>query len=440
MAAKNDPKTIFGWCMYDWANSAYQMTVVTVFVPLYFTGVVVGPGGTTIWGTHYHPDSLWAFTITLADVLAFLAAPVLGAIADFSAAKRRFLLGFAYTGAAFTALLYFSHSGDVMRTILFFVVAQFAYVSGNVFYDAFLPQIASEDKLDWVSGRGYSFGYIGGGLQFALALALVAGHQKLGISEQAAVRIGLAMAAVWWAGFTLFTARYVRDHGTAGVLPARYRGWPRTLALAAVGIRRTLATTRHAGRFRHLVLFLIAFMLYNDGIQSVINLAVAYGSVELHLSATLLSLTLLVIQFVATLGAFLFVRLAERAGSKRAIMVSLVLWTGVVVYAYFIRSATEFVVLGMIVGLVLGGSQSLSRSYFGSMIPEQASAEFYGFYTVFTKFSSIWGPLAFAIIKQITGSSRLAIVSLMVFFIAGLLLLSMVNENKAREARAAGAF
>jgi UMF1 family MFS transporter len=189
-----------------------------------------------------------------------------------------------------------------------------------------------------------------------------------------------------------------------------------------------------------LLLFLIAFMLYNDGVQSVIILAVAYGSVELKLSATLLSVTLLIIQFVAMAGAFLFVRLASRVGSKRAIMFSLVLWSGVVIYAYFIQTATEFIVLGMVVGIVLGGSQALSRSYFGSMIPEQASAEFYGFYTVFSKFSSIWGPLAFAVIKQMTGSSRLAIVSLMVFFIAGLLLLSLVNETKAREARAAGAF
>ena len=167
---KNDPKTVFGWCMYDWANSAYQMAIVSL-LPVYFTGTVVGTSGVTLLGTHFHPDSLWAFMIGFADVLAFLAAPVLGAMADFSGARRRFLLAFAYGGSLFTILLFFSRSGDVGRTIFFFVASQFAFVSANVFYDSFLPHIASEDQMDWISGKGYSYGYVGGGLQFALSLS-----------------------------------------------------------------------------------------------------------------------------------------------------------------------------------------------------------------------------------------------------------------------------
>ncbi|HVZ60618.1 MAG TPA: MFS transporter [Terriglobales bacterium] len=439
ISPKNDRRTIFGWCMYDWANSAYGMMVVSL-LPVYFTSTIVGPGGLVLFGTRYYPDSLWAFMIGFADVMAFFASPVLGAVADFSASKLRFLLAFAYGGSLFTVLLYFSRGGDFWQTFILFVLAQFAFISANVFYDAFLPQIASPDQMDWISGKGYSYGYVGGGLQFALSLVLVTVHDRLGISQEMAVRIGLAFAGVWWAGFTIFTARLVSDQGIPGSIPDRYHGWWRPLALAAIGFRRTLATTRHVGRFRHLVLFLISFMLYNDGIQSVITLATTYGAVELHLPTSVLMATLLLIQIIATGGALLFGRIAERFGTKNAIMITLVLWSAVVVYAYFIHSATEFMTLGAVVGLILGGSQALSRSFFGSMIPEQASAEFYGFYTVFTKFSSIWGPFAFAIIKQISGSSRLAIVSLMVFFVVGLLLLSQVDEEKAREARAAGAF
>ncbi len=439
MAAKNDPKTIFGWCMYDWANSAYITTAVTL-VPVYVTNTVVGQQGTVIAGRHFHPDSLWGFMVGGADILAFVAAPVLGAMADFSASKKRFLLWFAYIGALFTMLLYLSHAGDIYRTAILFSVAQFAFVSSCVLYDAFLPQIASDDKMDWVSGKGYAYGYVGGGLQLAVALGLIAGHARLGITQETAMRIGIATAGLWWAIFTLFTARNVPETGAAQTMPPEYRRWPRVLAMAAIGIARTVKTTKRVRRFRHLALFLVAFMLYNDGIQTVINLATAYGAVELHLAPWVLMLTFLMIQGIATLGALIFGKLAGRIGTKPTIMVSLVLWSAVVIYAYFIRTAAQFVGLGAIVGVVLGGSQALSRSFYGSMIPEEASAEFFGFYTVFTKFSSIWGPFAFAIIKQMTGSSRLAVVSLMVFFIVGLVLLHFVNEAKAREARAAGAF
>ena len=436
---KDDAKIIFGWCMYDFANSAY-ITIAVGLLPVYFATAIVGPGGLTLRGVHYASDTLWALLVGTSDLVAFVCAPVLGAIADFSAAKKRFLLFFAYLGSLATTLLYLSHTGDVYRTMVFFLIAQISFTNANVVYDAFLPQIASQEKMDRVSGKGYSYGYVGGGLQFALALLLVVGHQWLGISQELAARIGIASAGLWWGGFTLYTARYLKEAPSRETLPERYRSWPRPLAFAAVGVSRTVRTTLRVRRFRHLVLFLLAFMLYNDGIQTVINLATTYGAVELKLPAWVLMGTLLVIQAVATFGALAFSRLAERIGTKRAIMVTLVLWTGVVAYAYFIRSATEFFLLGMIVGVVLGGSQALSRSFYGSMVPEAASAEFFGFYTVFTKFSSVFGPLLFAAIKHTVGSSRLAILSLVIFFVGGLILLGLVNETKARQARLEAAF
>ena len=435
--ARNEPRAVFGWCMYDWANSAYATTVLAGLLPFYFKAAIVDPEGVSIGDSHYSATSLWGFAVAAAALLAFLTAPVLGAVADFSAAKKRFLLTFAYTGCLFTILLWFCRSGDVVRTMVFFIIAQFAFVGANVFYDAFLTQIVSEDRLDRVSGRGYAYGYLGGGLQFAVALSLVAGHERLGLSEAGAVRIGLVMAGVWWAGFTLFTAFCLREASPIGTLPhpSAPGPWLRPFAYVAVGIGRTLKTAHNVGRFRHLLLFLIAFMLYNDGIQTVIVMATMYGTDELGLSATVLMVTLLVIQAVAMIGALLFSRIADGFGTKRTIMLTLALWSGVVVYAYFIEGAAEFFVLGVVVGLVLGGSQALSRSFYGSIIPPDASAEFFGFYTVFAKFSAIWGPLAFAVIRQLTGSARASIVSLIGFFLAGLLLLYFVDENKAREAK-----
>ena len=429
---KNDRKTIFGWCMYDWANSAYITTAAVALLPDYFARAVVGEDGINLFGMNVSATTLWGFMLGTAAFLVFLFAPVLGAIADFSSAKKRFLTGFAYMGSLFATMLYFCESGNVGLTVLLFICSQVCFVAANVFYDAFLPQIASEDKLDAVSARGYAFGYVGGSLQFAVALGLVAMHETVGISITMAARIGMAMTGIWWAGWTLLTMKYLKEVKTPYELPEAYRNQPKVLAYLALGIRRTISTAKRVGRFKHLTLFLIAYMIYNDGIHTVTSMATIYGTEELKLPTTALMVTLLLVQVVAIGGALIFSRLASRIGAKRSVMFALVLWSGVVTYGYFIHTTTEFFVLGMIVGIVLGGTQALSRSLYGSMIPEGASAEFYGFYSVFSKFSSIWGPVTFGLIRQITGSARLAIISLMIFFIVGLILLGFVDEEKAR--------
>jgi len=438
--SRDDPRTVFGWCMYDWANSAYVTTVAVGLLPRYFADGVVPAGGVVIGGTAFAADTLWAAVVGTATLIAFLTAPVLGAIADFSAARKRFLLAFAYTGSLFAILLYFCRSGDVFRTLLFFLLAQVGFIGANVFYDSFLPHIASDAQMDRVSGRGYAFGYVGGGVQFALSLCLVHWHAALGLALDHAVRLAIVMAGLWWAAFTLVTVRLLVEARSETPFPKEFQRWPRPLAYVAIGVTRTLSTTRKLRQYRQLALFLAAFMLYDDGIQTVINMATIYATVELHLPATVLMLTLLVIQAIAGVGAFLFSRLAGRIGTKQSVMISLVLWTGIVVYAGFLRGAAQFVTLGAVVGLVMGGSQALSRSFYGSIIPREASAEFYGFYTVFSKFAAMWGPWMFAIVKHATGSSRLAILSLVVQFLGGLLLLSFVDVGKARAARAERAF
>ncbi len=432
---KNDQRTIFGWCMYDWANSAFILTVVTAVLPVYFADVVVPKEGFQIGETVYSATSLWGFVISSSALFVFLCAPVLGAIADYSLAKKKFLMAFCYTGSLFTVLLFFCGTGDVWQTMIFLALAQIGFVGGNIFYDALLPHIASRDKMDWVSGKGYAFGYVGSDIQFLIGLAVIMGHETLGLSQGEAVRYVLVFSGLWWAGFSVFTWVLVKEPGadqTEGSSPMARRS---LYTVVATGLRRTMATTRSVGKLKHLILFLIAFMLYNEGIQTVIVMATIYGKEELKLSTTVLMVTLFIIQLVATLGALGFSRLAGRIGTKRTIMINLFLWSCVVVYAFYMTSSTEYMILGIVVGVILGASQALSRSYYGSMVPESASAEFYGFYSVFTKFSAIWGPFAFAVIRQVTGTARLSILSLIVFFIAGLVLLSFVDEKKAREAK-----
>jgi MFS transporter, UMF1 family len=439
MTPKNDRRTIFAWSMYDWANSAYITTAVGL-LPIFFAKSIVGEQGADLFGHHFRADTLWGLAVGLAGAISFLFAPVLGAMADFSSAKKRFLLFFAYTGSLFTLLIYFCHSGDVLKTLLFFLVSQIGFVNGNVFYDSFLPHISSEAKMDDISAKGYAYGYVGGGVQFAIALALVSLHDKVGLSRETAARMGIAMAGVWWAGFTLFLARWLPEPNAQSELPAKYAKTPRYVAIAQLGVERTWRTMLRASKFPYLLLFLLAFMLYNEGIQTVINMASIYGTSELRLDASALMLTLLIIQFVAIGGSLAFSRIADRIGTKKAIVIALCIWMGIVIYAYFMQTTKEFFVLGMIVGLAMGGAQSLSRSYYGSMVPEEASAEFFGFYTVFTKFSAIWGPFTFAAITHFAGSARTAIVSLIVYFIAGTAVLLLVNETKARAAKESAVF
>jgi UMF1 family MFS transporter len=432
---RGNRRVIFGWAVYDWANSAYATTLVTALLPIYFAEVVV-PRDFTIGGTAYAAETLWGYLIGASALFVFLAAPTLGAISDFASSKKRFLVGFCYFGVVNALLLWFCNAGDVWRTVFLFICAHVGFVGANVFYDAFLPQIAPDGKQDWVSAKGFSFGYLGGGLQFLIALGLIAGHDAFGMTTALAAKVGMMMSAIWWGGFGLITAFLLKEPRTVAVLPAPYCRYPLGTGYIAFGCRRVWRTSRRVGQMKHLLLFLIAFMIYNDGIQTVVEMAAIYGKQELGLDSTALMLTLLVVQFVALAGSLAAARAAERFGTRRTIMATLVGWSIVVIYAYFIHTATEYFVLGGVVGLVLGGSQALSRSFFGSMIPVNASAEFFGFYSVFNKFSSIWGPVLFGFIRHTTGSSRNAIISLMAFFIIGIVLLSFVDEVRARRASA----
>ncbi len=431
MSERNDPRTIFGWAMYDWANSAYITTAAGVLFPIYFASTVVPESGITVLGRTMDGEGLWSAVVGLGAFVLFLAMPVLGAVADRSGAKRRFLQAFAYSGAAFTILLVFVGTGQVALALVLFLLSFVGFVAGNVMYNGFLPEITTDDTIDAVSAKGFAFGYAGGGLQLLIAVGIIALHDRLGIDRLTAERLGIAMAGVWWGGFSVFALSRLHDSPTPG------GERPGVLATARAGFGRTISTTRHLLGFRQLLLFVVAFLLYNDGVQTIIALTSVYASQTLALSTETILVTFLVVQFVAVFGAVAFGNLARRVGPKPAILVAIGGWVLVAVGGYLLPEGASgaFVGLGAAVGLVLGGVQALSRSLYGSMIPQAASAEFFGFFAVFSKFSAIWGPLLFAVVDTLTGSSRIAIVSLVAFLVAGGILLAFVDVEAGRSSR-----
>ncbi len=433
---KNDPGTIRAWITYDWANSAYATTILAAVLPAYFAAEVVGDDGFALLGRIWTGQDLWAIVVGLGPLIMFLATPVLGAIADYSGSKRRFLVAFACWGAVFTALLFFVTTGDVILTLALFLFAHLGFVGANVFYDAFLPDLTTDETIEMVSSRGFAWGYVGGGLHLLLSLVLIQlSDGVIPIDTALASRIAIGSVGVWWLLFAIKAFRDLPETGTATPTPDGRR--PTWSAYAGIGFRRTFATTRLLIHNRPLLLFVIAFMLFNDGVQTTIAMASIYATETLELGLTIVIGAVLIVQFIAFFGAIGFGRLAGRVGTKRALLTSIAVWAVVTVAAFFLPTgaAAPFLALAVVIGFVLGGTQALSRSLYGSMIPEEQSAEFYGFFSVFSKFSAIWGPWTFALVRQLTGSSRLAILSIAAFFVIGGLLFRNVDVDGGRGGR-----
>jgi UMF1 family MFS transporter len=368
--------------------------------------------------------SLWGYASGLVAFLVLISAPVLGGIADASQRKKSFQMAFCYSGAIFTLLLFYSGPGWVLYTLFLYCLAHYCFVGGNVFYDAFLPFLSGDRKdMDRLSGQGFALGYLGGGLLLALNVVFIETSGRLGIPKDSAVRLSLASAGVWWALFGTISFFLVREERspraeTMGLWQSAVAGW-----------RTTWHTTRLVARYKQIVIFLLAYMIYNDGVQTVIEMASIYGKEELGLSTGTLLGTLLMVQFIGIGGALFMSRVARRVGTRRTIMGALLVWLAMTVYAYGMDSAPQYWVLGVVVGLILGGTQALSRSFYGSLIPKEQAAQFFGYFSVFAKFSAIWGPVLFAFVRQMTGTARLSILSLSLFFLVGWVLLLFVRVD-----------
>jgi UMF1 family MFS transporter len=438
-ALVNDRKEIFGWAMYDWANSAFSTTVGTVFLGPYIASLAAasaGPDGMARFlGIPIAPDSFLPYCISFSVGLQVLFLPILGAIADYSHLRKRMMQLFAMIGAVSTILM-FAVTGSLwwLGGILF-IVANLAFGAAMVFYNAYLPDIASEEERDRVSSYGWAMGYLGGGLLLALNLAFFIFSEDLGVPGDLSVRINLASAGVWWIGFSFITWSRLRPRHAA-------RHLPEGETYVSVGFKQLGHTFREIKHFPETLKYLLAYFLYNDGIQTVIAISstfaaapIARGGIELP-QDTLIAV-ILMIQFVAFFGALFWGKLAKWIGAKQSILVALVIWSGVVIYAYGglygDSRVAQFFILGVFIALVMGGSQAISRSLFAQMIPTGKEAEFYSFYEVSERGTSWTGPLIFGLANQIFGSLRYGILALIFYFIAGLIVLPFVNVKKAME-------
>jgi UMF1 family MFS transporter len=430
---KNDPREVFGWKMYDWANSAFYTTVVGALFSPYITRLAqdaVGKGGTVMdlgFLGSVTAESFPTLCVSISVGAQVLLLPILGALGDYSNLKKRLMAVFCYTAVIANALLFFISGNLYLLGGLLFIIANVCFGASMVFYNAFLPEITTEDQRDKVSSRGFAYGYFGGGLLLSLNLILVLGAERLGISAGTAVRLSFLSAALWWGGFAIITFRRLKTRVAAKQLP------PGQSYLTA-GFVELRSTFKELKRLPHTLKYLIVYLIYNDGIQTVIFASSVFLEQELfgEPNPTFLLSIFLVVQFIAVIGALLFERLASVIKTKNAILVSLFLWACVVIYAYgFLHNTYQAWVMAIVIAIVLGGSQALSRSLFSLMIPKGRESSFFGIYEVSERGTSWMGPLLFSIVVARTGSYRQALLSLIVFFVVGLVGLFFINTDRA---------
>ncbi|NTV36816.1 MAG: MFS transporter [Anaerolineaceae bacterium] len=423
MEEKLHKKAITAWTLYDWGNSAFATTIMAAVLPVYYSTVAASGLAPNV-ATAY-----WGYTTSFSALIAAILSPILGAVADFRGSKKRFLTIFMLLGVTGTALLYFVRTGDYLLASLFFVFGNIGFAGSLVYYDALLPHVAHPEEMDQVSSRGYAMGYIGGGLLLAINLGMIMFIPTLfPVEQQDAMtelmtRMSFVTVAVWWAVFTLPLLRNVSEP-VRRILPGEENFNP---LQASFG--RLITTFKEIRRYRDLFMALLAFFVYANGIGTIITMATIYGA-EIGIDRITLIGTLLLVQFLAAPFAIGFGYLSKKIGIKKSIYLSLFVYTVIACFGYFMQVPWHFIALGAGVATVQGGSQALSRSLIGKMMPKSKSAEFYGFFSVFEKFSTILGPLLFGVVSQIMGHSRLSIVSLIIFFIGGIILLSFVNIER----------
>ncbi|HEX3253891.1 MAG TPA: MFS transporter [Pyrinomonadaceae bacterium] len=434
---KNNPRELFGWKMYDWANSAFYTTVVGALFSPYLTrlaqnavgenGVVLnlGPLGAVT------AKSLPTLCVSISVGAQVFVLPILGALGDYSDLKKRLMALFCYIAVVANCLMFFIQGRLYLLGGLLFIIANVGFGASIVFYNAFLPDIASEDQTDKVSSRGFAYGYLGGAILLVLNLLLVLRAEQLGMSAGLAVRLSLLSAGVWWGGFAIITFFLLKSRPKKKSLPPGQ-------SYVRAGFSEIVATFKELRRLPLTARYLLGYLIYNDGIQTVIFASSAFLEQELFPGGNPIFLLeiFLMVQFVAVAGALLFERLAYLIKTKNAIIVSLIIWAAVVIYAYgFLHTVPEAWVMAGVIAIVLGGSQALSRSLFARMIPAGKEASFFGLYEVSERGTSWMGPLLFSVVIARTGSYRLALLSLIFFFVVGLIVLWFTDTDRGiREA------
>ena len=411
------------WAMYDWANSAFQTTIIAAVFPIYYQKVAAAD----------LPEALamsrFAWATTLAILIVAIVAPILGAIADYTAIKKRLLGIFIAIGASATAAMFWIQRGDWSLALVLFVIGNIGVAGSIVFYESLLPHLVGEDQLDRVSSAGYAIGYLGGGMLLAINLLMIQEPELFGIPDAGTgTRLALASVAVWWVVFSIPLFRRVPEPAVRRELDERSGAG----ALSG-GVTRLMETFRELRRYRDAFVFLLAFLLYNDGIQTMIRMATIYGT-GIGLPERAMITALLLTQFIGVPCAFLFGMAASRTGARTGVFVGLGVYILITLLGYFMRTAAHFYALAVLVGMVQGGTQALSRSLFASMIPRHKSSEFFAFFSVFERYAGVLGPAIFAFVIERSGSGRAAILAVAVFFVVGAAILAFVNVERGRAA------
>jgi len=407
--------------MYDWANSAFAATIMAAVLPEFYSSVA----GSSLDRTT--ATSYWGYSNTIAMLIIAITAPILGAIGDHSGAKKRFLGGFASVGILATALLIGIGNGMWIYASLLYIFGRVGFGGANIFYDSLLPHVTGSEEIDRVSAEGYAYGYLGGGILLAFNLLMIMKPGFFGIpNAEWGSRISFFTVAIWWAVFSIPIFRNVSE---PLAIIARDESYNPILA----GYQRLRRTFRDVRKFKELIKFLVAFWLYNDGIGTIIIMAVIFGA-EIGIGRVHLVGAILMVQFLGIPFTVLFGRLPKKLGTKNSILLALGIYTIIAILGYFMQKPLHFWLLALLVSMVQGGSQALSRSMFGSMAPPSKSGELFGFYNVSSKFAGIIGPALFGIVGQLTGSSRLSIISVIFFFFSGALVLTKVDHTQGIKA------
>lgn len=406
------------WALYDWANSAYTIVIVTAILPLYFKSAATEAGISASTSTAY-----WGYANSLATLIVSILAPILGTIADFKGFKKRFFVFFSSLGVIFTLLLAVVPSDQWLLLLGFFVLTSIGFAGANIFYDAFLVDVTTEERMNRISANGFALGYIGSTIPFVISIAIIVMSQQgiIPLTVTVASQIAFVVTALWWGLFTIPMLKNVEQIFYAERVPNP----------VGTSFKKLFVTLKNIKAYRPLFLFLLAYFFYIDGVHTVIKMSTAYGS-DLGIGSTTLLIVLFATQVVAAPFTALFGKLGTKFSEKKMIMVGIMIYVFICCYAYFLNSALDFWILAMLVGTAQGGIQALSRSYFAKLVPKESSNEFFGFYSIFGKFAAVAGPVLLGVTAQVTGSTNAGVFSLVVLFIIGaIILLRVPNADES---------
>lgn len=413
-----DPKkrAVQSWILYDWANSAFAIVVMSAIMPVFYSGVA----GNTL--PAHLSTAYWGYTQSISLIVIVLIAPILGAIADIAQVKMRFLRFFTYLGVIATLLMFTIGEGNWLWASFLVVIGTISFTSSNIFYDAFLPELVRPEKRDLISSYGYAMGYLGGGLILAISIGIILFHSLLGLTESQASQVSFLLTGIWWFLFSIPLFRHVKEPKKS----TSKLSWGKCIKEAFVQVGKTAIRLKN---YPELFKFLLAFLFFSDGINTIIKMATIYGK-EIGIGDTHLIGALLITQFVGLPCTIWLGKISEKWEAKKVLLITLWVYLGIVILGYGMSTQLEFYLLAILVGVVQGGSQALSRSIFSQMVPPEKNNEFFGFFGLAGKFASIFGPFVFGIVGQWTGASKYGVASLAIFFIVGMILLMLVNVEK----------